>query len=93
MAVIGSLYNEVDGLSWLSEALNFDFKTKSMDEAFSEEELERIPGMQAMRSRVTDSRVTDVISMISSISRHVRGGAGSGGQRQEHRRPTRTTVR
>ena len=29
MAVINSLYKEVDGLSLLSEALNFDFKTKA----------------------------------------------------------------
>ena len=36
MAVIESLYREVDGLSLLSEALNFDFATKGMDEAFTE---------------------------------------------------------
>jgi alkanesulfonate monooxygenase SsuD/methylene tetrahydromethanopterin reductase-like flavin-dependent oxidoreductase (luciferase family) len=52
MAVIDSLYREVDGLSLLSEALNFDFKTKAMDEAFSSEELEGMSGMQAMRDRV-----------------------------------------
>ena len=54
MAVIGSLYKEVDGLSLLSEALNFDFKTKGMDEAYSEEELEGMSGMQTMHNRVTD---------------------------------------
>jgi hypothetical protein len=54
MAVIGSLYKEVGGLSLLSEALNFDFKTKGMDEAYSEEELEGMSGMQAMYNRVTD---------------------------------------
>ncbi len=52
MAVIDSLYKEVDGLSLLSEALNFDFKTKGMDEAFSKEELAGMSGMQAMRDRV-----------------------------------------
>ncbi len=52
MAVIDSLYKEVDGLSLLSEALNFDFKTKGMDEAFTSEELEGMSGMQAMRNRV-----------------------------------------
>jgi len=52
MALIDSLYKEVDGLSLLSEALNFDFKTKAMDEAFSDEELEGMSGMQAMRNRV-----------------------------------------
>jgi alkanesulfonate monooxygenase SsuD/methylene tetrahydromethanopterin reductase-like flavin-dependent oxidoreductase (luciferase family) len=53
MAVIGSLYKEVDGLSLLSDALSFDFKTKGMDEAFSEEELEGMSGMQATRNPVT----------------------------------------
>jgi len=52
MALIDSLYKEVDGLSLLSEALNFDFKTKAMDEAFTREELEGMSGMQAMRDRV-----------------------------------------
>ncbi len=52
MALIDSLYKEVDGLSLLSEALNFDFKKKGMDEAFTAEELEGMSGMQAMRNRV-----------------------------------------
>ncbi|MBS0644253.1 MAG: NtaA/DmoA family FMN-dependent monooxygenase [Proteobacteria bacterium] len=52
MALINSLYKEVDGLSLLSEALNFDFKTKGMDEAFTSEELQGMSGMQAMRDRV-----------------------------------------
>ena len=52
MAVIDSLYKEIDGLSLLSEALNFDFKTKGMDEPFSTEELGGMSGMQAMRDRV-----------------------------------------
>ena len=52
MALIDSLYREVDGLSLLSEALNFDFKTKGMDEAFTAEELDGMSGMQAMRNRV-----------------------------------------
>ncbi|MBN8928576.1 MAG: monooxygenase [Rhodospirillales bacterium 69-11] len=52
MALIDSLYREVDGLSLLSEALNFDFKTKAMDDAFSDDELAGMSGMQAMRDRV-----------------------------------------
>ena len=51
-ALIDSLYREVDGLSLLSEALNFDFARKGMDEAFTDEELEGMSGMQAMRDRV-----------------------------------------
>ncbi len=52
MALIDSLYNEVDGLSLLSEAMNYDFKKKAMDEAFTSEELAGMSGMQAMRDRV-----------------------------------------
>ena len=52
MALIDSLYREVDGLSLLSEAMNFDFKTKGLDEAFSDDELASMSGMQAMRNRV-----------------------------------------
>jgi len=52
MAVIDRGYREVDGLSLLSEALNFDFARKGMDEAFTDEELEGMSGMQAMRDRV-----------------------------------------
>jgi FMN-dependent oxidoreductase (nitrilotriacetate monooxygenase family) len=52
MALIDSLYKEVDGLSLLSEALNYDFKKKGLDDAFSAEELEGMSGMQAMRDRV-----------------------------------------
>jgi alkanesulfonate monooxygenase SsuD/methylene tetrahydromethanopterin reductase-like flavin-dependent oxidoreductase (luciferase family) len=52
MALIAGLYREVDGLSLLSEALNFDFAKKGMDEAFTDEELEGMSGMQAMRDRV-----------------------------------------
>jgi FMN-dependent oxidoreductase (nitrilotriacetate monooxygenase family) len=52
MAVIDGLYREVDGLSLLSEAMNFDFKKKAMDEAFTSEELTGMTGMQAMRDRV-----------------------------------------
>jgi alkanesulfonate monooxygenase SsuD/methylene tetrahydromethanopterin reductase-like flavin-dependent oxidoreductase (luciferase family) len=52
MAVIDSLYKEVDGLSLLSEAMNFDFKSKAMDEPFTPEELAGMSGMQGMRDRV-----------------------------------------
>ncbi len=52
MALIDSLYKEVDGLSLLSEAMNYDFKKKAMDEAFTSEELAGMSGMQAMRDRV-----------------------------------------
>jgi alkanesulfonate monooxygenase SsuD/methylene tetrahydromethanopterin reductase-like flavin-dependent oxidoreductase (luciferase family) len=53
-ALIDSLYKEVDGLALLSEALNYDFKKKGMDEAFTDAELEGMSGMQAMRNRVME---------------------------------------
>ena len=52
MALIESLYREVDGLSLLSEALNFDFARKGPDEPFTTDELASMSGMQAMRDRV-----------------------------------------
>jgi FMN-dependent oxidoreductase (nitrilotriacetate monooxygenase family) len=52
MAVIDHLFHEVDGLSLLSEALNFDFAKKGMNEEFTAEELEGMSGMQAMRDHV-----------------------------------------
>ena len=51
-ALIDTQYREIDGLSLLSEALNFDFAKKAMDESFSDEELAGMSGMQAMRDRV-----------------------------------------
>ena len=43
----------MDQLSLLSEALNYDFAKKGLDEAFTDEELDGITGMHAMRDRVT----------------------------------------
>src|SRR5258707_993953 len=50
--VINKLPLEIDALSHLSEALNFDFSTKGMDEAFTDEEMAAISGLQAIRDRV-----------------------------------------
>ena len=51
-ARIEKLPVEIDALSLLSEALNFDFATKGMDEAFTDEEMASISGLQAIRDRV-----------------------------------------
>lgn len=51
-ALIQSLHRPIDTLALLSEALNFDFASKGMDEAFSAEELAAISGLQAIRDRV-----------------------------------------
>src|SRR5499427_6970226 len=51
-AAIDKLPLEIDALSLLSEALNFDFARKGMDEPFTAEELEEMSGLQGIRDRV-----------------------------------------
>jgi len=51
-AFIEKLPLEIDALSLLSEALNFDFATKGMDEPFTDEEMASMQGLQAIRDRV-----------------------------------------
>ena len=51
-AAYDRLPTDIDALSLLSEALNFDFASKGLDEPFSDEELAGITGIQAMRDRV-----------------------------------------
>jgi FMN-dependent oxidoreductase (nitrilotriacetate monooxygenase family) len=51
-AAYDKLPNDTDSLSLLSEALNFDFARKGLDEPFTTEEISGIAGMQAMRDRV-----------------------------------------
>ena len=52
MAVIDKLPLEIDALSLLSEALNFDFATKGMDEAFTDAEMTGMSGLLGIRDRV-----------------------------------------
>jgi FMN-dependent oxidoreductase (nitrilotriacetate monooxygenase family) len=51
-AEIDKLPLEIDALSLLSEALNFDFAKKGMDEAFTDRELAAMSGLQGIRNRV-----------------------------------------
>jgi FMN-dependent oxidoreductase (nitrilotriacetate monooxygenase family) len=51
-AEIDKLPLEIDALSLLSEALNFDFAKKGMDEAFTDRELAAMSGLQGIRDRV-----------------------------------------
>jgi FMN-dependent oxidoreductase (nitrilotriacetate monooxygenase family) len=51
-ALIESLAKPIDGLALLSEVLNYDFAKKGLDEAFTDEELAGIKGLQAVRDRV-----------------------------------------
>jgi FMN-dependent oxidoreductase (nitrilotriacetate monooxygenase family) len=52
MALIETLATDEDALSLLSEAMNFDFASKGLDEPFTDAELEGISGTQSMRDRV-----------------------------------------
>jgi len=54
-AEISKLPLEIDALSLLSEVLNFDFARKGMDEAFTDEELAEMSGLQAIRDRVVQA--------------------------------------
>lgn len=51
-AFIENLAQPIDTLALLSEALNYDFAQKNPDDAFSDEELASISGLQAIRDRV-----------------------------------------
>jgi alkanesulfonate monooxygenase SsuD/methylene tetrahydromethanopterin reductase-like flavin-dependent oxidoreductase (luciferase family) len=51
-AAIDRLPLEIDALSLLSEALNFDFSVKGMDEPFTDAELAQMSGLQGIRDRV-----------------------------------------
>jgi FMN-dependent oxidoreductase (nitrilotriacetate monooxygenase family) len=52
MALIEQLPLEIDQLSLLAEALNFDFATKGMDEPLTDAEMASISGLQTIRDRV-----------------------------------------
>ncbi len=52
LALIDTLPRDADRLSLLSEVLNFDFATKSLDEQFTDEEFAAMTGAQGIRNRV-----------------------------------------
>ena len=54
-AFYDTLPNEVDQLSLLSEALNYDFGNKGLDEPFTDAEMAGVSGMQTMRDRVVQA--------------------------------------
>jgi alkanesulfonate monooxygenase SsuD/methylene tetrahydromethanopterin reductase-like flavin-dependent oxidoreductase (luciferase family) len=56
-AAYDKLPNDIDQLSLLSEALNYDFARKGLDEPFTDAEMAGISGMQSMRDRVLRSGV------------------------------------
>ena len=52
LALTEKLTTDIDALSLLSEAMNFDFASKGYDEPFTDAELDGISGTQSMRDRV-----------------------------------------
>jgi FMN-dependent oxidoreductase (nitrilotriacetate monooxygenase family) len=67
-AEIEKLPLEIDALSLLSEALNFDFATKAMDEPFSEDELAKMSGLQGIRDRVLAAKKNPTVRDFIRIS-------------------------
>ena len=67
-AEIAKLPLEIDALSLLSEALNFDFATKGMDEAFSDRELAEMSGLQGIRDRVLRVKKNPTVREFIQIS-------------------------
>lgn len=52
LAIIEKLAEPIDSLALLSEVLNFDFAAKPRHEPFTDEELDSISGLRAIRDRV-----------------------------------------
>ena len=52
MALINKLPLEIDALSLLAEALNFDFASKALDEPLTTDELKSMQGMLGIRDGV-----------------------------------------
>ncbi len=56
-AAYDKLTTDIDQLSLLSEALNYDFAAKGLDDPFTEEEIASIQGMHDLRDRVTSTGI------------------------------------
>ncbi len=67
-AEIEKLPLEIDALSLLSEALNFDFAKKAMDEAFTTQELADMSGLQGIRDRVVAIKKNPTVRDFIQIS-------------------------
>ena len=67
-AVIDKLPLKIDALSLLSEALNFDFARKGMDEPFSDAELTEMSGLQGIRDRVLAVKKNPTVREFIQIS-------------------------
>ena len=67
-AEIEKLPLEIDALSLLSEALNFDFARKGMDEMFTDGELAAMSGLQGIRDRVLAVKKNPTVREFIKIS-------------------------
>ncbi len=67
-AEIEKLPLEIDALSLLSEALNFDFARKRMDEPFTRAELDEMSGLQGIRDRVVSVKKNPTVRDFIEIS-------------------------
>jgi len=67
-AEIERLPLEIDALSLLSEALNFDFARKGMDEPFTAQELDEMSGLQGIRDRVVSAKKNPTVRDFIQIS-------------------------
>ncbi len=67
-AEIEKLPLEIDALSLLSEALNFDFARKAMDEPFTAAELAAMSGLQGIRDRVVAVKKNPTVRDFIQIS-------------------------
>ena len=70
---IRALAKPIDALVLLSEALNFDFGSKGIDEPFTAEELASISGLQAVRDRVIQASGTPTPTVRDFIRHSGRG--------------------
>jgi FMN-dependent oxidoreductase (nitrilotriacetate monooxygenase family) len=67
-AQIEKLPLEIDALSLLSEALNFDFAKKGMNESFNDQELAEMSGLQGIRDRVLRVKKNPTVREFMEIS-------------------------
>jgi FMN-dependent oxidoreductase (nitrilotriacetate monooxygenase family) len=68
LAAIDKLPLEIDALSLLSEALNFDFARKGMDEPFTAQELAEMSGLQGIRDRIVAAKKNPTVRDFITIS-------------------------
>ena len=93
-AEIDKLPLEIDALSLLSEALNFDFASKGMDEPFTAEELAEMSGLQASATACCAQRQEKSDGARLHPFQRPRPGAQPDRRRPEgDRRPARSMVR